>query len=127
MGLSADGASNRPSSGEPVEELRAKAKVLALQPNQAARRAAIGILEQVLDREPDASPDRDLLVQFYDQVGQWTKARNEMFTLLAAEADNPGYIAGAIRLSCGMARTTTRGPGWSSWKNCARTLTRPSS
>jgi len=97
MGLGADGASNRPSSGEPVEELRAKAKVLALQPNQAARRAAIGILEQVLDREPDASPDRDLLVELYDQDGQWTKARSEMFRLLAAEADNPGYIAHAVR------------------------------
>ncbi len=97
MGLEDGGASYQPSSGEPIEELRAKAKVLALQPNRAARRAAIGILEQILDRESGAAPDRDLLVQLYEEDGNWPKARREMLALLAAEADNPGYIAHAVR------------------------------
>jgi tetratricopeptide (TPR) repeat protein len=97
MGLDLDGLSYEPSAGEPIEELRAKAEVLALQPNRAARRAAIGILEQVLDREPGASPNRDLLAQLYDQDGNWRKARSELRTLLAAEPDNPSYIAHAVR------------------------------
>jgi predicted Zn-dependent protease len=71
---------------------RAQARVLAAQKDPANRRKAIDILEG-LDRGMHlTADDQFLLAQLYQSVGQWSKARARMLTLLAANRENRLYL-----------------------------------
>ena len=76
-----------------VEDLRARAKVLALQKDRSQRREAITLMEQVVQRGPPTEEDLFLLAQLYEHDGEWMKAREQMLTLLASHEKDPRYLA----------------------------------
>ncbi|WP_165066903.1 tetratricopeptide repeat protein [Paludisphaera rhizosphaerae] len=86
------GAESGTASGPAVDaDLRARARVLALQPSRARRREAIALLEQLGRR---ATPDDQfLLAQLAEADGDWPKARERLHGLLDADGQNPQYLA----------------------------------
>jgi cellulose synthase operon protein C len=97
VGLANEGASYSPGPDEPVEELRARAAVLAIRSNRIARQAAIRILENLADRGFMTSEDRFRLAQLYEAGGDWSKAQIQIRNLLAADSTNQLYLAYAAR------------------------------
>ncbi len=93
LNLVDEGASYLPAAAEPVDEIRAQAKVLSLRKNRDARRAAIRGLQHVIEREQPRPDDQYLLAQLYEADGNWSKAREQLRSLLAAHAENPVYLA----------------------------------
>jgi len=93
LNLVDEGASYLPTADEPVDEIRAKAKVLSLRNNRDARRAAIRGLQHVIEREPPRPDDQYLLAQLYEADGNWSKAREQLRSLLAGDGENPVYLA----------------------------------
>ncbi len=93
LNLVDEGASYLPAADEPVDEIRAKAKVLSLRNTRDARLAAIGGLKHVIAREPPRPDDRYLLAQLYEADGNWPKAREQLQSLLAGNGENPVYLA----------------------------------
>ncbi len=81
---------------EPIEDLRAKATVLALHQNRATKLAAIKILHEIVDRVPNAFADRDMLMRLYDELGNWSEARKQMQALVTTEGTRPAHLAHAI-------------------------------
>ncbi len=77
----------------PIEDLRARAQVLAMQPGRESRRRAIATMERILDRGAPRGEDLFLLAKLYQADGDWPKARERMRTLLAQEGKNPTYLA----------------------------------
>jgi tetratricopeptide (TPR) repeat protein len=75
-----------------VEDQHARARVLATQP--AHRRQALTLFEGLTPRGGLLSPhDHFLLARLYEADGQWPRAESELLGLLAAQADNPDYLA----------------------------------
>jgi tetratricopeptide (TPR) repeat protein len=93
LGLADEGASYVPRAGESIDEIRAKAKVLALRDNRESRRAAIRAVQSIVDREPPAADDQYLLTQLYEADGNWSKAHEQLQALLANNGENPLYLA----------------------------------
>ena len=89
----------RPTDDEPVDEIRTKAKVLSLRDNRDARRAAIRSLQWIIDREPPTADDQYLLAQLYEAEGNWSKAHEQLQSLLAGNGENPLYWL-TTRSSC---------------------------
>ena len=80
-----------PSSSD---NLRLKARLLAVMPQPARRREAVAILEDLVkDPRNAAADDRFRLAQLYLASGDWSKARGQMLALLAAQGDQPRYVA----------------------------------
>jgi tetratricopeptide (TPR) repeat protein len=69
-------------AGEDVDRERARAAVLAMRQGRAEHQEAIEILEHIGARQPLSSEDRFLLVQLYERVGNYPKARDRMLPLL---------------------------------------------
>jgi len=88
-----EGASYLPADDEPVDEIRAKAKVLSLRNNRDARRAAIRCLQHIIEREPATPNDQYVLAQLYEADGNWSKAGGQLQSLLAGNGENPVYLA----------------------------------
>ena len=80
LGLTDEGVHYLPAADEPVDEIRAKAKVLSLRDNRDARRAAIRTLQWIVDREPPTADDQYLLAQLYEAEGNWSKAHEQLQT-----------------------------------------------
>jgi tetratricopeptide (TPR) repeat protein len=97
LGLDDAGASYRPAPDEPIEEMRAKAAVLALHQNRVAKRAAIRILKDITDRETASASDLDLLAQLEEEDGDWPGAEREISKLLTLDAENPVYLVHVVR------------------------------
>jgi tetratricopeptide (TPR) repeat protein len=97
VALEDEGASYIPSSEDPVEELRARAKVLAFRNNRVARRTAIRILQELDQREQLVPDDRYLLARLYEADGDWTQAHRQMRSLLASDDKNPLFLAYVVR------------------------------
>ncbi len=93
LNLVDEGASYLPAAGEPVEEIRAKAKVLSLRNHRDTRRAAIRGLQHVIEREGPKPDDQYALAQLYEADGNWSKAREQLQSLLAGNGQNPVYLA----------------------------------
>ena len=93
LGLTDEGVHYLPAADEPVDEIRAKAKVLSLRDNRDARRAAIRTLQWIVDREPPTAEDQYLLAQLYEAEGNWSKAQEQLQSLLAGNGENPLYLA----------------------------------
>ncbi len=93
VGLTQDGAAYVSSDDEPIDEVRAKAKVLSLRNNRTARQSAIRAIQHVIDREPFNIDDQFLLVELYEAEGNWSKARGRLQFLLAGHEQNALYLA----------------------------------
>ena len=93
LGVAGGQASKGPEGEVPVEDLRAQAQVLAMQPGREPRRQAIAVVEKILARGAPRGEDLFLLVRLYEADGDWPKARERMRTLLAQEGKNPAYLA----------------------------------
>jgi tetratricopeptide (TPR) repeat protein len=96
MGLE-DGLPYRPTASESIDDLRAKAQVLALRGGRQNRRAALEALTAIINREKPSPDDRFLLAQVLEMNGDWAKSREQMQLLLADFADSPAYLAFYVR------------------------------
>jgi len=79
------------------DDLRTKAKVLAMQPNRALRQQAIDLMNEVIEREPPRADDLFLLAQLYDANGNWAEARRQIEELLNTFGQEPDYLAYLVR------------------------------
>ncbi len=82
-----------PSGADGVDELRARALVLAVQRSRAKRLRAIRLIEDAIGRQPPAPEDLFLLAQLYESVGDGGRAREWLHRLVSAYPDNPLYLA----------------------------------
>jgi cellulose synthase operon protein C len=92
LGLADEGASYLPREDESIDEIRPKAKVLALRDNVQSRRAAIRAIQAIIDRDATTADDRYLLAQLYEADGNWSKAHEQVRSLLADQSENPLYL-----------------------------------
>ncbi|MFN4258900.1 MAG: tetratricopeptide repeat protein [Gemmataceae bacterium] len=76
-----------------VEELRARAHVLATQNRRPTRTKAIGFLEILDKRHALSDADRYLLARLYEADGNWPAARAQLRDLVLANGNNPIYLA----------------------------------
>ena len=80
-----------------VEEIRVRARALAIFGSRSARDRAIAYLED-LDKRHAASPDDHLLLaRLYEMNSAWEKARNSILTLAPSFKQNPSYLAYYVR------------------------------
>ncbi len=93
MGLVGEDLTHVAQAGEPVEDRRAKAQVLAQQRDRASRQAAIRLLDQIVASGDATSGDRFLLAQLQESDGNWPSARDQLQVLVTTESDNPLYLA----------------------------------
>ena len=82
----------------PLDDRRARAKVLAMQPSRARRREAIQILEKIARGANADAGDLFLLAQLYDKDGERARAREQFQKLLASAPTRkspryPAYLA----------------------------------
>ena len=97
MGLVENGLPYRPTADESIQDLRAKAQVLALRGGRRNRRAALEALTTIVGRAEASPTDRFLTAQILEKDGDWPKARAQMQLLLADSADSPAYLAFFVR------------------------------
>jgi tetratricopeptide (TPR) repeat protein len=79
-----------------IDDLRARALILATRLDQ--RREAIRLFEEVFRREPPTAEEQFILAQLYERNDNRKKARERMLSLLAANEDQPKYLAFQVRL-----------------------------
>jgi tetratricopeptide (TPR) repeat protein len=97
LGLAEGGSQGRDLRLEAPDDLRTKAKILAMQPGVARRREAITILESLLARKVGTAEDLFLLAQLFEGEGDWPKARERLLELLNVGGKNPNYLAHYVR------------------------------
>jgi tetratricopeptide (TPR) repeat protein len=97
VGLSLDDAGkiieDKRTSDEPLEDQRARARVLATQKSRPLRARAITLLEELNRRQALNTVDQFLLAQLYESEGNWTKAREQMRELATGPTATPFYVA----------------------------------
>ncbi len=99
VGLRLDGAGrvlvdeNKYAGAEFLEEERARARVLATPSHQDFRGLAIALLEDLAKRQALTADDQFQLAQLYQMAGDWPKARELFRNLVAAQGNNPIYLA----------------------------------
>lgn len=81
--------------GETLDDLRARARVLAARPDRQAE--ALRIMTATLPRAPLTASDRLLLAQLHEAAGDVPRARTEMLALLTGERHNPRYVVAYVR------------------------------
>jgi tetratricopeptide (TPR) repeat protein len=84
--------------GGSAQQERARAAVLALQPDPVQQQRAIAVLERMNARQMLSPEDRFLLVQLYERAGDWERAREAVLPLVNPR-DNPrvlGYYTDAL-------------------------------
>lgn len=97
MGLVEDSLPALPDSDESIDELRAKAQVLALRGGKQNRRVAIEALKTILGRQEPSPNDRFLLAQILEMDGDWSKSQEQLRLALADSGDTPAFLAFYIR------------------------------
>jgi tetratricopeptide (TPR) repeat protein len=102
VGLDFDKTGNivekEPARGEDaVEELRARARILARFGSRAGRDRAIAYLEDMTNKHALSPDDQLLLAKLYEMNGSWEKARSAIRTLAPSFSRNPSYLAYYIR------------------------------
>ncbi len=80
-----DVAGSQPQS---VEDRRAKARILARQPNRPQRRQAIALLEGINASQVPIPDDQYVLAQLYEADGDWAAAKSEYEKVLKADPKN---------------------------------------
>jgi exosortase len=87
---------NGKETGEAAANEQAQALVLATQPGR--RREALRLLERAAARQAAPPPEvRLALAELYTADGDWPGARDQIVALLAADRDNPAYLARYVR------------------------------
>jgi tetratricopeptide (TPR) repeat protein len=76
---------------EPLADVRARAQVLAAQPDPARRREAIALLREVARRDPGAGGDQVLLARLLEADGDAKGAETILRDLVAAAPSNPTF------------------------------------
>jgi len=77
-----------------LADRHAKAVLLAVHPQREKRRQAARILEQIAQGQQSlAAEDQFLLAQLYLAEGDWSKYRKQMRGVLAADGQQPRYVA----------------------------------
>jgi cellulose synthase operon protein C len=74
---------------EPLDELRARARVLAMQHDRPRRREAIRIAEEIVRRASPTPNDLYLLAQLYNANGDWSRCRETLQRLITADGNSP--------------------------------------
>src|SRR5882724_8023317 len=92
LGVLPDAAKENRGADETVDQMRAKARALAALKRRPDRKAAVQILERMRDRQPLLAEDQFILAVLYESLGDWAKARDEMFTLVSKDGKNPLYL-----------------------------------
>lgn len=93
IGVLERGLPARLSGSESIEQLRARAVALAVQPDPNLRREAIAAMEAVELRQKLTADDQFFLARVYVSVGDWGKARLKLAPLAQSGADNLYYVA----------------------------------
>jgi tetratricopeptide (TPR) repeat protein len=96
LGLADSAGTSELASAAP-DDLRTKAKILALQPNQAQRHEAIKILEEMARRNVANPDDLFLLAQIYDADGDWSRASQQFTACLSSGTAKPAQLAEYVR------------------------------
>jgi tetratricopeptide (TPR) repeat protein len=81
------------ATDESVEALKARAVVLGAQPNRKQKAEAAALLERVEGRSPLGAEEQFLLAQLYATIDDRPKARRRFAALVAANGENPTYLA----------------------------------
>ena len=87
-----------PADADGAREQRARVRVLARSPRVPIREQAIARLEELGKRQALGAEDRLLLAQLHESRGAPERAREIVRDLLAAEGNNPAYLAYHARL-----------------------------
>jgi tetratricopeptide (TPR) repeat protein len=80
----------------PVEEIRARAALLARSWERRQRQEAIRLLESLGTRQPLSAVDQFMLGQLYESIGKWNEASRRLGAAVSAESDNLVYLASYI-------------------------------
>jgi len=80
-----------------VEELRARARALAMFGSRSGRDRAIAYLDELTKRHALSPDDQLLLAKLYEVNGSWEKTRSTIRTLAGSFNRNPSYLAYYIR------------------------------
>jgi predicted Zn-dependent protease len=83
---------------EATESLRAKARVLATQPQRYFREKAIAMLEALSNRDALAPDDQFVLALLYEKAGAEQKSRQQMDTLVSKQTETPQYLARYVQM-----------------------------
>lgn len=86
---------NRRNGGDRVEDQRVRARVLASQPDHQAE--ALRLLVASAAARSYTPDEEYLLARLYQTTGEPLKAREHLLNLLAAQGQNPLYLAAYIR------------------------------
>ena len=97
LGLSDAGAGGTGADTSSPEDMRARARILALQPIRVRRREAIALLERLSDRRLAKPEDILLLAQLDEADGDWPRARQRLLELAGERGANPESLAILIR------------------------------
>jgi tetratricopeptide (TPR) repeat protein len=90
---STPGTGSQPSDvAETAEDIRSKARVLAIPGSRRERREAIRLLEALARREPLLPEDHFLLAQLFEKEGEPQKAHGQMELALALDGKNPRLL-----------------------------------
>ena len=79
------------------EDLRARARILALQPSRARRREAAATLQRLVDRNLAEPADLLLLADLAEFEGEWPRARAYLAAALDRRPEDPSILAADIR------------------------------
>jgi len=97
LGLSEPGAGGPEADTAAPEDVRARARLLALQPSRVRRREAIALLERLAERRLAKPDDILLLAQLDEADGDWPRARQRLLGLVGDRAAGPETLAAFIR------------------------------
>jgi tetratricopeptide (TPR) repeat protein len=81
-----------PNAGTGPEEVRARAHVLALQPQRPNRKKAIALLEKLRDNQALTPEDQLLLARLYNAEGNWPKTRALLSELVTKVNQTPLFL-----------------------------------
>jgi tetratricopeptide (TPR) repeat protein len=95
LGIVDEGSAYQPAIDESLDDLRAKARVLAARKSRRARRAAIRVLQHIIERDARAVDDRLLLTRLYEAEGDRSRSEREAMSLLDLDGQNPALLANA--------------------------------
>ncbi len=93
LGPAAKAGPDETRTGPDAQDRRARALVLAVQPNRAGRRGAIAVLEDLLKEGAASADDRLLLARLQDADGNWPRADALFQGLMASDGSDPACLA----------------------------------
>lgn len=94
-----NGDSANPTASDSVQDRRTRAQLYALRNTREGQRAAVQILEEMLNQNQATMEDCFLAAQLEDALGDWTRARKRYAQLLTdSTSSQPAQWAAAARV-----------------------------